>query len=331
MRIVTLEEHVNFPDLSEAIPQELAAERGWPPPDSDMSPLKRVGELLNEVGPKRIESMDAAGITMQVLSQAGAGADLLPPQPAVQWARQFNERLAQKMREYPGRFSAFAHLPMTAPQAAADELERAVSEDHFCGALINGTTNDLFLDEPSFAPILERAEKLDVPIYLHPNLPPPLVFDKYYSRLKPVLSQRLSTAGWGWHSETAIHVLRLILSGTLDRYPGLRLIIGHMGEMIPMMMVRCDQMMPPKATGLERGIAETLRAQVSITTSGIFTNPPLQAAIATFGIDNILFSVDYPFSENKQGRRFLDDCGLSTDDLGKLAHGNADRLLKLNP
>jgi uncharacterized protein len=187
-----------------------------------------------------------------------------------------------------------------------------------------------FLDAPEFAPIFERTEKLGVPIYLHPGLPPKAVKDAYYDGLPKHSGMLLSIAGWGWHAETALHVLRLIVSGTFDRYPKLKFIIGHMGEMLPMMMVRCDNTFKPGQAGANnRSVIETLREQVYITTSGIFTLPPLMAAIDTFGIDNIMFSVDYPFSTNEQGKQFLDSIPLDTAQVEKIAHGNADKLLGL--
>ena len=197
--------------------------------------------------------------------------------------------------------------------------------------MINGLTNDEFLDDAKYAPIFERAEQLDVPIYLHPGLPPKVVFDAYYSNLPKQAGGFLSIAGWGWHSETALHTLRLIVSGTLDKYPKLKLIIGHMGEMLPMMMVRSDKMFGINQGGSnQRSIIQTLHDQVYITTSGLFTTPPLQVAIDTFGIDNIMFSVDYPFSTNEQGKQYLESMQLQPENLEKIAHGNADKLLRLN-
>jgi predicted TIM-barrel fold metal-dependent hydrolase len=162
------------------------------------------------------------------------------------------------------------------------------------------------------------------------------VADAYYGGLPGSAGTLLSVAGWGWHSETALHVLRLIVSGTLDRYPRLHLIIGHMGEMLPMMMARCDKMFKPGTAGVAgtvgangRTISQTLRDQVYITTSGMFSWPPLQAALATFGIDRVMFSVDYPFSMMDEGRSFLDSLPLAPADVEKIAHGNAERVLKL--
>ncbi len=168
---------------------------------------------------------------------------------------------------------------------------------------------------------------MDVPIYIHPNLPIKAVNDVYYNNLPKALGFMLSIAGWGWHSETAIHVLRMILAGTFDKHPNLKIIIGHMGEMLPMMMARIDHIY--KDAGLKRSVIEVLKSNVWITTSGLFTQPPLQLALDTFGVDRILFSVDYPYSPNKVGRKFLDEMKLSPEDKEKIAYRNADKLLKL--
>jgi hypothetical protein len=327
MRIVTLEEHLTFPELTSQIPKEIMAKYSI-----DRSPMiQQLSPRLADITGERLRSMDNNGISLQILSVAGAGADLLNSKEGPAFAKQYNDTIAEKITDHPDRFAAFAHLPMSAPQDAADEMERTIKAYGFKGALINGLTNDKFLDNLEFAPILQRAELLDVPIYLHPGLPPKAVVDAYYSSLPKHSGMLLSIAGWGWHSETAIHVLRLIISGTFDRYPKLKLIIGHMGEMLPMMMVRCDNAFKPEKVGInQRSVIETLREQVFITTSGIFTNPPLMTAIDTFGIDNIMFSVDYPFSTNEQGREFLDKISLSSDQVEKIAHGNADKLLKLS-
>jgi len=237
--------------------------------------------------------------------------------------------LADTVTRRPDRFAGFAHLPMREPDAAAQELERAIKTLGFHGALINGTTDNLFLDDPRFAPVLAAAESLDVPIYIHPSPAPEAVRDIYYSELPGSTGHVLETFAWGWHSETALHVLRMVLAGTLDRHPGLKLIIGHMGEGLPVMLARCDKVSEAHTQHLERSISQTILEQVWITTAGIFTQPPFLAALLTFGIDRILFSVDYPFSTNEQGRSFLDGLSLSPDDMAKLAHRNAEQLLRL--
>ena len=260
----------------------------------------------------------------------GPGADLLDPAEGPALARAFNDALARHTSAQPKRYAGFAHLPLRAPDAAADELERAVRELGFCGAMVHGTTQGRFLDDAAFAPLLARAEALDVPIYLHPGIPPAPVRHAYYDGLPEALSLMLSLAGWGWHAETAVHVLRLVLSGTLDRFPRLQLIIGHMGEGLPAMRARCDQVLGREAAHhLGRSVSQTILDQVHVTTSGFFTEPPFLLLLQTFGADRILFSVDYPFSPNKAGRAFLDRLPVSPADLETIAHGNADRLLGL--
>jgi len=324
MRIVALEEHFNVPSLVRRIDPDAIARYGFPPGFG--GPL---ADKLSDLGALRLAEMDEAGVTVHVLSASGPGAYLLDGADGVAFARDINDVLAKAVSAHPDRFAGFAHLPMQSPQAAADELDRAVRELGFCGALINGLTEGRFLDDPRFAPILARAEALDVPIYLHPGLPPRSVYEAYYDGLPGATGFRLSTAAWGWHSETAIHILRLVLSGTLDRHPKLKLIIGHMGEGLAAMMVRSDKILNPEAPHLKRSVKDTILDHVSVTTSGMFTQPPLEALLAVFGADRVMFSIDYPYSSNRLGRDFIDSLKLPPAELEKFAHGNADRLLKL--
>ena len=288
---------------------------------------------LKELGSSRLADMDAAGISVQVLSWSGPGADLLAGQEGVDFSREVNDALARAVTKHPDRYAGFAHLPLQSPGDAAGELERAVRELGLRGALVNGLTEDRFLDHPSFEVLLARAEALDVPIYIHPNIPPEAVRQAYYVGLpKPTVNFALSIAGFGWHAEMAIHVLRLVLAGTLDKHPKLKIIIGHMGETLPMMLARCDEIFRHETEDyLQRSVAQTLTEQVWVTTSGVFTVPPLQALLATFGVDRVLFSIDYPYSPNEKGRAFLDRLPLAPADQAKIAHGNADRLLGLRP
>jgi predicted TIM-barrel fold metal-dependent hydrolase len=326
MRIVTLEEHISFPEMTQLIPKEALGNFGQSPQ------MQKIAPKLADITNQRLTSMDDTGITMQVLSVDGMGANLLSAEAGPAFATRYNTLIAQKIAAHPERFSAFAHLPMTAPLAAADELERAVKEHGFRGAMIRGLTNDQFLDHPKFAPIFERAIKLNVPVYLHPGLPPKSVAEAYYSHFShhAGMLESIACYGWGWHCETAIHVLRLFVAGIFDRYPALKLIIGHMGEMLPMMMVRSDRAFKPGTGGAnQRTLIDTFHQQLYITTSGFFTQPPLKLAIDTFGIDNIMFSVDYPFSTNEMGLAFLHSIELPDAQIEKIAHGNADKLLFL--
>jgi len=331
MRIVALEEHYMFPDLVERIDPDAIARRGMPRPGTpEYAQAPRAA--LAELGKDRIADMDATGISFEILSQSGPGADLIEAKQAVPLAKEFNDRLAAVIRERPDRYGGFAHLPIASPEASADELERCVRDLKFLGAMVNGVSADgHFLDDPRFEPLLARAEKLDVPIYIHPGYPPRAVHEAYYANLPmPAMSDTLARAGWGWHQEVAIHTLRLVLSGALDRHRKLKIIIGHMGEGLPAMMTRCDQVFGRIAgSHLQRSVSATILDQVWITTSGFFAIAPFMAALLTFGTDRILFSVDYPYSKHKDGRTFLDALPIPRDDLQKIAHGNADKLLKL--
>ena len=330
MRIVALEEHCTFPDIAARISPDAIRARGLTPGGIPVPAVDR-REQLRDVGAARLADMDAAGITLQVLSVAQAGAELLPGHEGAALARDINDRLARTAAEHPDRYAAFTHLPTSAPELAADELERCVTQHRFLGGMVNGTTGGLFLDDPKFEPLLARFERLGVPLYLHPAPPPPAVREIYYNRLPGHSSLLLSIAGWGWHSETAIHVLRLVLSGALDRHPRLKLIIGHMGEGLPAMFARCDQVFADEARDrLTRTVSGTITDQVWVTTSGFFSLPPLAALLMTFGADRVLFSVDYPFSPNGKGTDFLRSLPIPEADRIKLAHGNADRLLGLD-
>ena len=331
MRTVALEEHFSLLDVD-----------GMTPPPRPPIAIENMPSVVRNAGDKisdldqRLADMDRYGITVQVLSRAGISkgpsAEMFADNDAVVFAKKYNELLAKRIAERPDRFAAFAHLAATVPEAAAEELERTVIEYDFKGALISGMVRGRFLDDPMFAPLLARAEKLGVPLYLHPGTPPAEVRKAYYHEgcFPEKVALGLSTFAWGWHYETALHIMRLAVSGTLDKYPRLNLIIGHMGEALPFVLARCEHEFASDLSYLSRSLSKILTDQVYITTAGLFTNPPFLAALQTFGIDRLMFSVDYPYSSNAMGRRFLDNLPLSPADLEKFAHGNADRLLKLN-
>ena len=240
MRIVALEEHYTVPRIVAGISPDAIARRGFPGPDFVWAQTTKRNELA-DLGDARLADMDASGITVQVLSVAGPGADLVPGQPGIDLARAYNDALAEACARHPDRYRGFAHLPMLAPEAAADELERTVKHLGFHGVLVNGATDGRFLDDPAFDPILARAETLDVPIYLHPGIPTEAVRNAYYDNLPGNFSFTMALSAWGWHADTAIHTLRLVLSGALDRHPGLKIVIGHMGEALPFMLDRIDE------------------------------------------------------------------------------------------
>jgi uncharacterized protein len=286
-------------------------------------------DRLADIGAQRIADMDKNGIDLQVLSHTVPSPEILEPNRAVPLCHRVNDELAEAVSHYPSRFAAFASLPVADPHAAATELQRAVRELRLKGAMIQGVTQGCFLDHPFFFPILECAEALEVPIYLHPAPPPEAVFNSYFSDLEPAVAFMLSTAGWGWHAETALHTLRLIAAGTFDRFPRLQLIIGHMGEMIPFQLARTGQALSGVAKKLRQDPARYFQTNIHITTSGLFTAPPLHLALEVLGPDRVLFSIDYPYSGNNVGRAFLDSLTLPPDDFDKITHRNAERLLNI--
>lgn len=321
MRTITLEEHYATPEFLKATASLLSASR------ADF--MRPVESKLLDLGQGRIADMDAAGIDMQVLSLTWAGLDRLDGAVATGLAHDANDRLAAAVREYPKRYAGFAALATQEPAKAAAEFERCVRTLGFKGALIHGTTRGVFLDDPQFTPLFETAQTLDVPIYLHPAPPPQPVQEAYFGGLPGELGFFLSTAAWGWHAEAGMHSLRLIVSGVFDRFPKLKIIIGHMGEDLPFSIARADAVLSNVTKHLKRRVGEYFKEHFYITTSGYFTLPPFQCTMEVVGADRILFSVDYPYSPNTVGRKFLDSLRVSPEELGKISGGNAERLLKL--
>ena len=204
-----------------------------------------------------------------------------------------------------------------------------MTELGFRGALINGHTAGRFLDQRFFWPILEMAERLDVPIYLHPKDPPAAVYSAYYADLSPAAARVLSTGAWGWHVDTGMHLMRMMVSGVFDEFPALQVIVGHMGEALPFMLARATDAIAE--VGLPRLLTDYVRDNLYFTTSGFVTAPPLVCLLGVANIDRVMFAVDYPYGDTDRARKFLDAAPLGDADRHKIAHGNAERLLKLPP
>lgn len=321
MKIVAIEEAFTYPPFGRLSDRfdELKQQAHW----------RTIEEKLENLADSRLADMDAAGIDIQVISHTPPGPESLESGRSAIVSREANDFLAQAISAHPDRFAGFAALPLSNPAEAVRELERAVKSLGFRGVLVNGMVHGRFVDDPAFEPVLACAEALSAPIYLHPSFPPQGVMEAYYGGLPATQSWGMATAAWGWHSETGIHVLRLVISGVLDRHPGLQLIIGHMGEMLPFMLARADQVLTPLSPTLRQRVADYFQTNIWITTSGFFTHAPLQCALSVVGADRIIFAVDYPFSANKAGRAFLDSAAISQADRIKIAHRNAERLLRL--
>ncbi len=323
MRTITLEEHYATPGFlngpGRGMVERAAAMGGR---------MARILEQVRDVGAARIEEMDAAGIDVQVLSLNSPGVEQLDAAEAILLAREANDFAAEAVNRHPARFRGFAALPMAEPQKAVAELDRTVLDYGFSGALINGHHRGRYLDDPFFSPVLERAESLGVPIYVHPTQPPQAVVEASYAGFSPAVTYMFANAGWGWHIETAVHVLRMVLGGVFDRHPELQIVVGHMGEALPFMLSRVD-IMTPDITGLKRPISAYLRENVHYTFSGFNFTPTFLDLLLQVGVDRIMFSADYPYGSMQSARAFLDRLPVSANDRERIAHGNAERLLRL--
>lgn len=285
-------------------------------------------ERLFDLGELRLREMDEAGIDFQVLSHGAPSLQRMAAEIAVPLARKANDRLSEVVKQHPEKFAAFAQLPTADPAAAADELERTVTRLGFKGAMLHGLTGQgEFLDLKRFWPIYERAQALDVPVYLHPAVPHRAVIDAYY---RDYLDRfpGLMTAAWGFTVETATQGIRLVLSGVFDAYPNLKIILGHLGESLPFSAWRIDMALA-RPGNTASAFRDTFRSHFWITTSGNFSTPALLCCVMEMGADRILFSVDYPFVPNPPGVKWMRDVPLGPEDRQKILSGNARRLLKL--
>jgi 2,3-dihydroxybenzoate decarboxylase len=282
---------------------------------------------LRDVGAGRIRAMDEAGIDLQVLSHAAPATQQLRANIAPALTARANDRLHAIVAVNSARLAAFAALPTAVPQAAAAELERCVRELGFVGAMLHGPTDGAFIDDKRFWPIFAMAEALDVPIYLHPSIPVQPVIDAYYKEYAQDFPMILRAA-WGFGVETATLAVRLVLSGVFDAHPGLKIILGHLGEGLPFLLWRIDHALSRPGQKPVR-FRETFARHFYVTTSGFFSDTALRCCIEELGVDRIMFSVDYPFEANMPGTRWLAGIPLCDEDKAKIASGNAARLLRL--
>jgi predicted TIM-barrel fold metal-dependent hydrolase len=324
LRTITLEEHFVSPGWLAGPGRDFAEQlRGRGAPGT------RIVEQLQDVGDGRMAEMDAAGIDMQVLSLNSPGVEQADVEEQVAIARESNDFLIDVVKKNPKRFAAFAALPVAAPELAAEELDRRVRQQGFKGTLINGHSRGRYLDDKFFWPILERAQALNVPIYLHPTVPPKQVVDVLYGGFSPVVSGTFAAAGWGWHIETGVHLIRMVLGGVFDRYPKLQVVVGHLGEGVPFMLQRLNRNLPTRMTKLDRPLAAYLRENVHYTFAGFNFTATFLDLLLEVGPERIMFSVDHPYGSMAEARAFLEHIPVSAADRERIAHGNAERLFNL--
>lgn len=316
-RIVALEEHFMLP--------EFVGYLGETRQNIRPSLFDKVVPILSDFGQGRLDVMDKNGVDFSVLSLSGPGVQVEPDvAKAVRLARYANDRLGKEMQHNPKRYGGFAHLAMQDPKAAADELERCVKDLHMQGAMINGETDGLYLDDRRYDVFWERVQALDVPIYIHPGNPPDYshMYANHPEMWGPV---------WSWAVETCSHALRLIFSGTFDRYPGAKIILGHMGETLPIQLWRLDSRIETanlKYT-LQNPPSYYARKNIVITTSGVCSDPALRCALDSLGEQNVMFSIDYPFEKTEIATQWIKTAQITDAERNAVAWQNASRILKL--
>jgi len=291
------------------------------------APPGDLGERLREVGARRIAAMDAAGLDAQVISLTSPGLHNLAAEEAVRLQVETNDRIAELVAAHRGRFQGFATLATPAPAAAAKELERAVTRLGLDGALLFGRTGERNLDHADHWPIFEAAAALRAPLYLHPQAPQPRVRDALYAGFDDAVSRAFATHGIGWHYESGVQFLRLALAGVFDRFPDLRVLLGHWGEVVLFFLDRADAL--AAQAGLPLTFSEYVRRNAYITAGGVYSRRYLRWAVEVVGVERVLFATDYPYRPGPDGgvEHFLAGTGLDRADQERIAAGNWEALV----
>ncbi|KAL9091485.1 MAG: hypothetical protein Q9165_004871 [Trypethelium subeluteriae] len=314
--LITLEEHYLSNDVRKL------RENSSSNPYTRFPPI--ITTQLLDLSAHRLKDMDAGSVSLQIVSH---GPGNFPPD----LCHTANDQLAAAIQQHPSRLAGWAMLPMAHAQHAADELTRCVQTLGFRGALVDNHLDGRFYDDPLFWPVFERAEELDVPLYLHPTFAPPALEPHYSGNFPGAAAFFMGHMSWGWHSETALHILRLYAAGVFERYPKLKLIVGHMGEMLPFQLDRICGQARGWGTDLKRDLRTVWEENVWVTTSGMFSLAPLACLLRVSPIEKIMYSVDYPFSSNEKGAAFveeMDKSGLLTkEQMEMICYKNAETLL----
>jgi 2,3-dihydroxybenzoate decarboxylase len=289
-----------------------------------------VAARLEDVGQRRIDDMDSTGIDVQILSLTSPGVQIFDADTAVGLARSANDELAEAIAAHPTRYTGLAAIAPQNPPAAAKELERAVRTLKLKGAIINSHTQGEYLDDEKFWDIFAAAEALDVPIYIHPNTPS-------NAMIKPFMERGLEGAVFGFAVETGLHALRIVVSGAFDRFPNLRIVLGHLGEGLPYWLSRIDFMHGASVRSnryasqpkLERKVSDYLRENFYYTTSGMAWTPPIRYVQSVMGMDRLMYAMDYPYQFVPEEVNVTDELPIGYEDLKAFYQTNAERVFKL--
>ena len=332
-RLVATEEAFATPEQVESFRHMAATE--WHDPDVVMwraflnnKPL--LGRLL-DLEHERLSIMDQAGVDMHVLSLTSPGVQMLSADAGTALAESANDQLAEVIKKHPTRFAGLASFAPQDPNRAAKEIDRAMGQLKLNGLIVNSHTNGEYLDDPKFYPIFEAATSQNAAIYIHPrNLP---------QHADDILQGTLSLDGaiWGFQAETGLHAMRLIVAGVFDRYPNLKIVLGHMGEAVPYWLYRIDYMynvFTSRRTNvkkIQRKPSEYVKDNFLITTSGVNFHPTLKYCHEVLGPENIMFAIDYPYQESMEAAHFMQTAPLPPEDMEKMTHGNAERIFHITP
>ena len=285
-------------------------------------PLRR--RLLDLDG-ERLEIMDRGGVAVHLLSLTSTGTQTFDPDRGAALSSLANDRMADAIRRHPTRYAGLATIAPQDPVRAVKEIDRAITKLKLNGVMINSHTNGEYLDEVKYWPILEAAAALKVPVYIHPRAPSPAM-------AKPFRKYHLEHAIWGYQVETALHGVKLIMSGVFDQFPDLKVVLGHMGEGIPYWFYRMDwmhQRFNMERPRIKMKPSDYFKRNFCITTSGVNWHPALRFCIEVLGADNIMFAVDYPYQETMEAVRFIREAPISETDRAKIAYLNAERVFRI--
>jgi 5-carboxyvanillate decarboxylase len=337
LRKIAVEEAFSLPEVAAELQkvargpgdsQDLLLVRGIYDHQPEFATLNFLSGLL-DIEERRLRDMDENGVDMHLLSLTAPGVQMFDADTATELATLANDRLAAVIKRHPLRFAGLACFAPQSPKRAAKEMERAIQQLKLNGFILNSHTNNEYLDDPKYWPILEAAEALDRCIYIHPRA-------ASLGLKGPLGDYGMDSAMWGYGVETGTHVVRMMASGVFDRFPKLKICIGHMGEAVPFWLWRLN-FMNTRAQDTGRSpktklsMAEYFQRNFVITTSGVEDPLALDYAIKKLGVDNVLWAIDYPYQPSAPAVKFMDEAPLSDADRAKLYHQNAERIFHIAP